>query len=216
MLKDRSTYEIMRPEHVGLAASNLVLGKHSGRHALRVRLEELGYLSARGAEPRLRPLQGDRRQEEGGRPTATSRRSWPTRCARCPRSTTLDQVQVSCGEPLIPTATVQIRLPSGEVRTADAAPARARSTPCTRRSTASSAPPNRSRCTRSTRSPAAWTALAEVTLRIDVDGRTYHGRGADTDIVVASASAYMNALNRAGLTGRERGGRAGWPRPAHV
>ena len=40
-------------------------------------------------------------------------------------------------------------------------------------------------------------ALAEVTLRIVVDGRTYPGRGADTDIVVASAGAYMNALNRA-------------------
>jgi hypothetical protein len=40
-------------------------------------------------------------------------------------------------------------------------------------------------------------SLAEVTLRIEIDGRTYHGRGADTDIVVASASAYMSALNRA-------------------
>ena len=40
-------------------------------------------------------------------------------------------------------------------------------------------------------------ALAEVTLRIQIDGRPYHGRGADTDIVVASAGAYMSALNRA-------------------
>jgi 2-isopropylmalate synthase len=40
-------------------------------------------------------------------------------------------------------------------------------------------------------------ALAEVSLRLEIDGRTYHGRGADTDIVVASASAYMSALNRA-------------------
>ncbi|HHI68528.1 MAG TPA: 2-isopropylmalate synthase, partial [Planctomycetes bacterium] len=43
MLKHHSTYEIMRPETVGLASSALVLGKHSGRHAFKVRLEELGY-----------------------------------------------------------------------------------------------------------------------------------------------------------------------------
>src|SRR5262245_45178067 len=43
MLKDRSTYEIMRPEEVGLPRTELVLGKHSGRHALRQRVEELGY-----------------------------------------------------------------------------------------------------------------------------------------------------------------------------
>src|SRR5829696_4865774 len=43
MLKDRSTYEIMRPEDVGLAQTELVLGKHSGRHALRQRVRDLGY-----------------------------------------------------------------------------------------------------------------------------------------------------------------------------
>jgi 2-isopropylmalate synthase len=43
MLKDRSTYEIMRPEDVGLTQTELVLGKHSGRHALRERVQALGY-----------------------------------------------------------------------------------------------------------------------------------------------------------------------------
>ncbi len=43
MLKHHNTYEIMRPETVGLKQSELVLGKHSGRHALKVRLQELGY-----------------------------------------------------------------------------------------------------------------------------------------------------------------------------
>ncbi|MEJ2563722.1 MAG: 2-isopropylmalate synthase [Anaerolineales bacterium] len=44
MLKEKTTYEIMRPETIGLTQSTLVLGKHSGRHAFRVRMEELGYL----------------------------------------------------------------------------------------------------------------------------------------------------------------------------
>src|SRR5207302_4511844 len=43
MLKERSTYEIMNPEDVGLARTELVLGKHSGRHALRQRVRDLGY-----------------------------------------------------------------------------------------------------------------------------------------------------------------------------
>jgi 2-isopropylmalate synthase len=43
MLQNRSTYEIMRPEDVGLPRSNLVLGKHSGRHAFRERVKELGF-----------------------------------------------------------------------------------------------------------------------------------------------------------------------------
>src|ERR1700734_2110162 len=43
MLKERSTYEIMRPEEVGVPKTDLVLGKHSGRHALRDRVNELGY-----------------------------------------------------------------------------------------------------------------------------------------------------------------------------
>ena len=55
-------------------------------------------------------------------------------------------------------------------------------------------------------------SLAEVSLRIEIDGRTYHGRGADTDIVVASASAYMSALNRAVATGPATPA-AGEPRP---
>ncbi len=66
MLKDRSTYEIMRPEDVGVPRTDLVLGKHSGRHALRERVAELGYTpdrrAARDAVPRL---QGAGRQEEG-------------------------------------------------------------------------------------------------------------------------------------------------------
>lgn len=44
MLKDRSTYEILKPEDIGLSASKLILGKHSGRHAFVKRLEDLGYI----------------------------------------------------------------------------------------------------------------------------------------------------------------------------
>ena len=66
MLKERTTYEIMRPEDVGLTTSDLVLGKHSGRAALADRAKALGYqLSARAARRGLRAVQGPGRQEEG-------------------------------------------------------------------------------------------------------------------------------------------------------
>ncbi len=67
VLKERATFEIMDATTVGLESNQLVLGKHSGRHALRQALEELGYDGRRpGAEHRLQALQGDRGQEEAG------------------------------------------------------------------------------------------------------------------------------------------------------
>ena len=66
VLKDASTYEIMKPEMVGLKQSSLVLGKHSGRHAFVHKLEEMGYkLGAEPAGRRLRADEGARRPQEG-------------------------------------------------------------------------------------------------------------------------------------------------------
>jgi len=98
---------------------------------------------------------------------------------------------------------VQIRLPSGEVRTAlstgtgpvDAAYKAIDSV---------IGLPNRLDVYSVHSVTSGMDALAEVSLRIQIDGRTYHGRGADTDIVRASASAYMSALNRA-VAAREAG-----------
>ena len=59
LLKNQATYEIMMPETVGLLRSKLVLGKHSGRHALRVRLDELGFeLDDDELGPNIYPVQG--------------------------------------------------------------------------------------------------------------------------------------------------------------
>ncbi len=67
VLKERTTYEIMDATTIGLEANSLVLGKHSGRHALRNALEELGFkVDGRGAQHRLQALQGAGGQEEEG------------------------------------------------------------------------------------------------------------------------------------------------------
>jgi 2-isopropylmalate synthase len=196
ILKERSTYEIMRPDQIGLAGSNLVLGKHSGRHALRVRLQELGYTltpeELNRAFARFKEI-ADKKKEVSDRDLEAI---MADELRQAPETYHLELVQVSCGEPLIPTATVQIRLPSGEVRTAV----------CTGTGPVDAVYkaidtiiglPNRLEVYTVHSVTSGMDALAEVSLRIQIDDRTYHGRGADTDIVVASANAYMSALNRA-------------------
>ena len=67
VLKERETYEIMDATTVGLDANSLVLGKHSGRHALRQALSDLGFeVDGADAEHGVQALQGDRGQEEAG------------------------------------------------------------------------------------------------------------------------------------------------------
>ena len=84
MLKDRRTYEIMRAEDVGAPWNPLVLGKHSGRHAVQRRCADLGFTDrGRGADRGLSRADGDRRRQEGRSPTRTSARP----SARSARST---------------------------------------------------------------------------------------------------------------------------------
>ncbi len=66
VLKERSTYEIMDATEVGLESNSIVLGKHSGRHALQDALQQLGFKVEGGAQPGFQALQGDRGQEEAG------------------------------------------------------------------------------------------------------------------------------------------------------
>ena len=196
ILKERTTYEIMRADRIGLSASNLVLGKHSGRHALRVRLEELGYAlnpeELNRAFARFKEI-ADKKKEVSDRDLEAI---MADELRQVPETYHVELMQVSCGEPLIPTATVQIRLPTGEIRTS-ASTGTGPVDAVFKAVDAVVGMPNKLQVYSVHSVTSGMDALAEVSLRIDVDGRTYHGRGADTDIVVASASAYMSALNRA-------------------
>jgi 2-isopropylmalate synthase len=105
MLKHQQTYEIMRPETVGLNASKLVLGKHSGRHAFRVRLEELGYdepgLKRSWKQAFKRFKRSPTRKKWS--PTPTFKRSSPTKFTSRPEIWKLNHIQVSCGDHSMPT-----------------------------------------------------------------------------------------------------------------
>jgi len=207
MLKNQETYEIMRPETVGASHSKLVLGKHSGRHAVRVRLAELGYelskVDLEKAFERFKRL-ADRKKTL----TDADLLALVTDEIYQPREIySLEGLQVACGTMGMPTATVRLRGPDGEshVRACvgqgpvDAAYKAIDSIVCAE-----------SRLLEF--SVHAVTegidALGEVSVRVE-DGkrmapnpqypggaRTFGGHGADMDIMVASVKAYLSALNK--------------------
>jgi len=195
--KMRQTYEIMDPKDIGHPRGTvLVLNKNSGRHGLKARLDELGYeITSQELDhifvafKELADKKGEIDDRDLDALVSGERRSVEDIYK-------LDLLQVSCGNHLIPTATVRIIGPNG----------------ATSETTATGTGPV----------DAAYKALndligvnnrlleytvnsvtegidaqGEVTVRIEADERTFVGRAADTDIVVASAKALLNALNRA-------------------
>lgn len=209
MLKHQMTYEIMEPETVGVSSSRLVMGKHSGRHALQVRLKELGYNlnndDLNQAFERFKELADKKKyitdaDLEALMSDEISQRS---------EIFTLDGMQVVCGTMGMPTATVRLRDPQGEFHTISAigtGPVDA----TYKAIDAIVQAPNTLLEFNVHAVTEGIDALGQVTVRIQgKDGqyamdaqkdkgvpRTFGGFGADTDIVVASAKAYLSALNK--------------------
>jgi 2-isopropylmalate synthase len=195
VLKKAITYEIMDPKLVGIPSSALVLSKVSGRHAFKERLSELGYTLSEEALnhtfQRFKEL-ADKKKE-------ITDRDIESLIAEELRTVTeayhLDHVEVSCGDHSLPTATVRLIGPDGQ-SLADAAlgtgPVDAVYKAINRIVGISN------RLTEFTVQSITGgiDAIGEVLIRIESEDTTYTGRGAATDIIVASARAYMNALNR--------------------
>jgi 2-isopropylmalate synthase len=195
VLKERTTYEIMDASSIGLK-SELVMGKHSGRHALRVRLEELGYKLSQEelnrAFIRFKEI-ADKKKEVSDRDlqAIVADEIKPVQ-----EYYKLVLAQVSCGNGLVPTATVELEKPNG----------------ATVRTVAMGTGPVDAAykaIDQIVKLPVRLLeytvhavtggvdALGEVTVRIQDDGKTFVGHGADMDIVVASVNAYLTALNKA-------------------
>ncbi|HZB98240.1 MAG TPA: 2-isopropylmalate synthase [Candidatus Sulfotelmatobacter sp.] len=228
MLKDRRTFEIIDAAEVG-AGSRLVLGKLSGRHALRAKLEELGY-SVNDAQLRLA---FERFKELADKKKEVSDRDLEAIVADETRhgedTFRLDHVQVSTGTNLRPTATVRLELPGGAVEetvsTGDGP------VDATYRAINSLVRiDNRLEEFAVQAITEGVDALGEVTVRVASGERLVIGHGADTDIVVAAAKAYLHALNklvagvggprltpeRSGAPGEEREAAAAPARPAAI
>ncbi len=209
MLKHQATYEIMRPETVGLSQSLLVLGKHSGRHAFRVRLSELGYALEEDelarAFDRFKALADKKKTITD----ADLEALLADELYQPPEVFALDGLQVACGTMGMPTATVRLRGPEGEEHV-QAAVGTGPVDAAYKAIDAIVGVPN----TLLEFSVHAVTegidAQGEVTVRVQSKGglqtahalretpqpRTYGGYGADTDIIVASVKAYLSALNK--------------------
>jgi 2-isopropylmalate synthase len=208
LLKNQLTYEIMRPESVGAAQTKLVLGKHSGRHALKTRLASLGY----ALDEQELGIIFDRFKSLADKKkmiTDADLEALVSDELYQPRELfSLDGLQVACGTMGMPTATIRLRDPQGELHvhaSVGTGPVDA----AYRAIDGIVGCPNMLQEFVVHAVTEGIDALGEVTVRIqgenpqpveteDEQARpfTFGGYGADTDIVVASAKAYLSALNK--------------------
>jgi 2-isopropylmalate synthase len=197
VLKERTTFEIMDPQSVGWPSSSLVLGKLSGRAGLRARLEDLGYKLNRdelnSAFEAFKNL-ADRKREVSNADLEALMSS-QRRTSDVPAIYQLEHVQVSTGNHEVPTATVTLTAPEGDTVT-DAATGTGPVDAVYKAINRVIQVPNELIEYRVDAVTEGIDAIGDVTIRIRKDGQVYVGRGSDTDILVASARAYMNALNR--------------------
>lgn len=202
VLKKSITYEIMDPKWVGIPSSSLVLSKVSGRHAFKERLSELGYTLSE--EDLDRAFQGFKALADKKRDVTD--RDIESLIAEALRTVTelyhLDHVEVSCGDHNIPTATVRLIGPDGQIL-ADAALGAGPVDAVYKAINRIVGIPNKLTEFTVTSITEGIDAIGEVLIRIESEGVTYTGRGAATDIIVASAKAYMNALNRLLASGKK-------------
>jgi 2-isopropylmalate synthase len=210
LLKDQRTYEIMTPQTIGLTQSRLVLGKHSGRHAFRVRMEELGFSlgddDLQAAFQRFKELADKKKTVTDADLEALIVDEFygPQEIYK------LLDLQVACGRPGMPTATVRLRGPDG----VESVKAGIGTGPvdATFQAIDNIIQAPNTLIEYSVHSVTEGIdAMGEVTVRIAAkngSSRTFGGYGADTDVIMASAKAYLAAVNRMLSV---RGGRHGRP-----
>ncbi|MBE9471481.1 MAG: 2-isopropylmalate synthase [Chloroflexi bacterium] len=217
VLKERTTYEIISPHDVGVPDSEIILSARSGRAGLRHRLAELGYT-----------LDEEQFEKVYHRflEVADKKKTVDTRDLEAivadevqmffEETYHLEQVQISCGNCSIPTATVRIRGPNGQVY-CDADHGAGPVDAMYRAINRVIGEPNELIEFSIQAVTEGIDAVGRVTIRIQTDEpveengverRVFSGRGTDTDIVVASARAYMFALNRLIAARREAAGQA--------
>ena len=196
VLKKRDTYEIIDPAEVGAGQSQIVLTARSGHAALRHRLEELGYeFEGKELDQVYEAFLNlaDRKKEvyDEDLESLINERDRNENAVY-----TLEAVQISCGFPLTPTATVTLRNAADQVVTVcecgtgpiDAAYKAVDKIVQVDNDLTDFVVQSVTR---------GIDALGEVTIRVTApDGEVFTGRGSDGDIVVSSTRAYLNALNR--------------------
>ncbi len=195
VLKNKLTYEIMDAESIGLTNNQIVLGKLSGRNAFRTRLKELGFdlseTDLNRAFLRFKEV-ADKKKEIS---------DWDLEAIvndevlQAPELFRLELVQVSCGDRACPTATVTLINPEGQELT-DAAIGTGPVDAIYKAINRVVNIPNELIEFSVKSVTSGIDAMGEVTIRLRHEGQIYSGHAANTDIIVASARAYLSALNR--------------------
>jgi 2-isopropylmalate synthase len=194
VLKNRMTYEIMEPRTVGLESNRLVLGKHSGRHALKEKLLEMGYdLSKPELDKLFEKFKelADKRKELLDEDIEAL---VAEEILRVPDTYQLDYLNVVSGTVAVPTATVKLRIRGKEVQGAGFGVGPIDAT----FNTIAKMTRSKSKLVRFTVSAISggMDAQGEVTVRIKEGDQVALGKGTDPDIITASAKAFLNGLNR--------------------
>ena len=201
MMKHAGTYEIMRPESIGLTKSSLVMGKHSGRHAFQAKLSELGFdVGDNALEDAFRRFKdlADKKKEIFDEDIIAL---VGDEVVRVNDRIRMGFLKVVCGTEGPQTAELSLDI-DGDVRSTKAegdGPVDAIFVAIRQLF-----PHEAKLALFQVHAVTEGTdAQAEVTVRLEENGRTVNGQGADTDTLVAAARAYVNALNKL-LTQREK------------
>ncbi|MFH1784160.1 MAG: 2-isopropylmalate synthase [bacterium] len=198
VMSRKLTYEIMTPKSIGLKDSKLVLGKHSGRHAFKKRLEEMGY-----------GLKGKKFEKTFGRFKVLADKKKDIfdedieaiiedEISQIPETFTMDYINVTTGNQTIPTATVTVTKHDKAKKTSE------------QEAACGDGPVDAAykaidRITRVSSKLMDYSiravsrgkdAVGEVSIKVAHKNRIYSGRGVSTDIIEASARAYLNAINK--------------------
>jgi 2-isopropylmalate synthase len=194
LLKEKSTYEIIRPESIGLYATKLVLGKHSGRHAFKTRLQELGYVltdeELNKAFERFKKLADQKKDIFDEDIEALVSED----VTKVPEVYSLVDLYIVSGIHQRPTATVKLKVGENIIERIEHGDG---PVDATYKAIASITNTKSNLLKFEIKSITGGTdALGEVIVSLEEDGRSVRGHGADTDIIVAAAKAYINALNK--------------------
>ena len=195
MLKNPDTYEIMTPESVGLNESKLVMGKHSGRHAFREKLKEMGYeLGQNAMEDVFRRFKdlADKKKDVYDEDIVAL-------VDDAVMSEDNDRMKfislrITCGSEEPPEAELVMEVDGETKQTIQSGDGPVDATFNAVKQLIGFQPHLQLYQVHAV--TAGTDAQAEVTVRLEEDGKTTNGQGADTDTLVASARAYVSAVNK--------------------
>ncbi len=206
MLKYRQTYEIMTPQEIGVPESRLVMGKHSGRHAFKKRLEDLGYNLGDEVVDGLFAKFKDLADKKKSVYEEDIEALIEEKIAASPDVFQMTYLHTSAGTTTLPTATLKLK--KGEVETQEAAtgdgPVDAVFNAIDRATGFKGKLENYTLKALTQ----GRDAQGEVTVTVTTNGDEAHGRGVSTDVIEASAKAYLNGVNKLLLKHHEKSAKA--------